>query len=216
MEQHTKAGESAAMRWFTSPAAWLRHFAIPALTLALSAFLLWLFQHLSQTINYHMVVRSVRGLPAGIWVLALLATALSYLALVARDAIGLRYINASVPRSALWIGATVGSALGNATGFGALTGGAVRCRVYGASGIKPAQVGRLTLFTSVSLALSLVLMTSVGMLGAAPALSHMIKVSPTALSRGGWVILAAFALLIACCRREPRQLRLRWLTLDIP
>jgi len=216
MTRDIKSGVPVEIQWFKRQAGWLRRVVAPALTLVFCAFLLWLFQHLSQTINYHLVLRSLRSLPAGIWGLALLTTALSYLALVARDAVGLRYLGARIPSAALWIGATVGSALGNATGFGALTGGAVRCRVYGAYGIKPTQVGKLTLFTSITLALSLALMTSVGLLGAAPALGHMINVPSTVLRAGGAVILAAVALLIICCRRVPRQLHVRWFALDIP
>ena len=62
-------------------------------------------------------------MPPGLLVRSLLATALSYLALVGRDAVALRYIGAKVPRPLLWIGTVAGSALGNAVGFGALTGG---------------------------------------------------------------------------------------------
>ena len=48
------------------------------------------------------------------------------------------------------------------TGFGALTGGAVRCRVYGSAGVTPVQVGRMTVFTGATLAVALVLMTALG------------------------------------------------------
>jgi len=37
----------------------------------------------------------------------------------------------------LFLASFCGSALGNAVGFGALTGGAVRYRIYGAAGLRP-------------------------------------------------------------------------------
>ncbi len=116
------------------------------------------------------------------------------MALVGRDAVGLRYLGAVVPRMALWIGATAGSALGNATGFGALTGGAVRARVYGVADVTPAQIGRMTVFTSVSLALALVLMTALGMVCMAGSLAPMLHLTPVTLRWIGAALLVALAL----------------------
>ncbi|NIF75476.1 UPF0104 family protein, partial [Burkholderia sp. Ap-962] len=132
----------------------------PLLALGIGIALLFVFQHLSETVDYKSVIRNLRHLTLGEWAGALGATALSYVALVARDAIGLRYVGASVPRIPLWIGTIAGTALGNATGFGALTGGAVRVRVYGASGVSAAQIGRMTVFMGATLALGIVDMTA--------------------------------------------------------
>ena len=46
-------------------------------------------QHLSKSLDYHSVVKALRQLPSGLLVRSLLATALSYLALVGRDAVAL-------------------------------------------------------------------------------------------------------------------------------
>ena len=48
--------------------------------------------------------KTLRQLPPGLLVRSLAATALSYLALIGRDAVALRYIGARVPRPLLWIG----------------------------------------------------------------------------------------------------------------
>nr|WP_244438961.1 bifunctional lysylphosphatidylglycerol flippase/synthetase MprF [Paraburkholderia dilworthii] len=190
----------------------------PVLALAICALLLVVLQHLSEAVDYRSVMHELRRLTAGEWTAALAATALSYVALVGRDAVGLRYLGAAVPRTALWIGATAGSALGNATGFGALTGGAVRARVYGVASITPAQIGRMTVFTSVSLALALVLMTALGMVCVAGTLAPMLHLSPAAVRWVGALLLAALGLLTAACRVETRAVRTRWqwLSFDIP
>ncbi|CAM2151167.1 phosphatidylglycerol lysyltransferase [Pararobbsia alpina] len=194
-----------------------RRFVAPAVVLAVGALLLVALQHLSKTIDYHSVVHSVMHLPVSAWGAALAATVLSYLALVARDAIGLRHIEAKVPATPLWIGATAGSALGNATGFGALTGGAVRCRVYGTAGITPAQVGRLTVFTSVTLAISLALMTAAGMVVAGATLSPMFHLPQKVVETIGASALAGFAAIVALgCGARSRAVKLRWITVDIP
>ena len=71
-------------------------------------------------------------------------TALSYIALVARDLSALSYIGVKVSTSALLLASFCGSALGNAVGNRALTAIAVRDRVYGAVGAtgadRPGQV----------------------------------------------------------------------------
>lgn len=126
----------------------LRHERVlsPLLALGIGLLLIVVLQHVSESLDYRSVIRELRRMSLVEWGASLGATLLSYLALVARDAVGLRYVGAKVPRAALWIGAIAGSALGNATGFGALTGGAVRARVYGVAGVTPAQIGRMTVF----------------------------------------------------------------------
>ncbi|CAB3750622.1 bifunctional lysylphosphatidylglycerol flippase/synthetase MprF [Paraburkholderia humisilvae] len=185
-----------------------RRCVVPACALGVCALLLIVFQHLSRTVDYRSVVVQLCHLSAAEWAGALGATAASYVALVGRDAVGLRYVGASVPRTPLWVGATVGSALGNATGFGALTGGAVRCRVYGAAGVTPVQVGQMTVFTSVTLALALALMTAAGTLTHAGTLAGMIGLAPETLRTIGATVLAGFALLIAACPSTSRRVQL--------
>lgn len=196
-------------------ASHLRRLVAPALTVAVCALLLMVFEHLSHAVNYKSVVHQLHGLPIDAWAGALFATLLSYAALVGRDGVGLRHLNARVPRSVLWVGATVASALGNATGFGALTGGAVRCRVYGSAGITPAQVGQLTLFTSVTLALALALMTAIGMMGASSALAGMMHLRPAVLQGVGAFVIAIFAAMIALCGSASKTLQSRWAWLAV-
>ncbi|MDR5824835.1 MULTISPECIES: bifunctional lysylphosphatidylglycerol flippase/synthetase MprF [unclassified Caballeronia] len=188
----------------------LQRLAAPVLTVVICVLLLIVFQHLSRAVDYKSVVHSLRVMTPQAWLAALFATALSFAALVGRDAVGLRHIGVTLPRSLLWVGATVGSALGNVTGFGALTGGAVRCRVYGASGVTPAQVGRLTLFTSITLALSLAFMAAAGMLFDARTLAALLHLPPAALRATGAALLAVFAAMVLLCGRAPRTLQSRW------
>ncbi|MDR5828553.1 bifunctional lysylphosphatidylglycerol flippase/synthetase MprF [Caballeronia sp. LP006] len=184
--------------------------AAPALTVIVGVLLLVVFEHLSRAVNYQSVMHALRATTPQAWLAALCATALSFAALVGRDAVGLRHIGVSVPRSLLWVGATVGSALGNVTGFGALTGGAVRCRVYGAADVTPAQVGRLSVFTGVTLALSLAFMAAAGMLFSAGTLAGMMHLSPTILQIIGAALLAVFVAMLVFCGRAPRTLQSRW------
>ncbi|MDR3101275.1 MAG: lysylphosphatidylglycerol synthase domain-containing protein, partial [Paraburkholderia sp.] len=197
----------------------MQRFVAPAFAIGICALLLLVFQHLSQSVDYRSVIRQLWHLSAAQWTGALGATAISFVALVGRDAVGLRYLGARVSRGALWAGAIAGSALGNVTGFGALTGGAVRCRVFGGAGVTAAQIGRMTVFTSVTLALALALMTALGMVGAAATLSGLLHLSPGALRWIGGAVLALGAALIAACPREAREiapLQRAWLRFTVP
>jgi phosphatidylglycerol lysyltransferase len=194
----------------------LRRFALPGAALFLCAVLLWAAQGLSARFDYHSVIRTLHQLRATLLVQAFLATALSYAALVARDAVGLRYLGARVPRSTLWIGAFVGSALGNAVGFGTLTGGAVRYRVFGGAGVRPGQVARLLVLTSVTFGLGLVLFGSLGLMAAAPAVAGIAGLPPLAMAGIGTAGLAVSAAAVLACRPGRKPLRLWRFTLEWP
>ncbi|WP_206957156.1 bifunctional lysylphosphatidylglycerol flippase/synthetase MprF [Trinickia acidisoli] len=195
-----------------------RRLASPALALAICILLLLALQKISQSIDYHTVSRQLFGIAPARWAAALAATALSFVALVARDGVALRHVEAKVPRTLLWIGATAASALGNIAGFGALTGGAVRCRVYGAVGVTPSQVGRLTVFASGSLILAMVLISALGAFWNTAPLSAMTHLVPGALRASSLVMFAASVLIVACCGAATKRIRTRWrgITLDVP
>ena len=106
-------------------------------------------------IDYVQMVRVLRRLPASAIALSLCATAISFAALVGRDASALRYVGARVPASALFLGGFCGSALGNAVGLGVLTAAAVRTRIYGAVGVKADDIARLLAFILAGFAIGL-------------------------------------------------------------
>jgi phosphatidylglycerol lysyltransferase len=193
-----------------------RRYVIPALALGLCILVLIATQHLSKTLDYHGIIRTLRQLPPGLLIRSLAATTLSYLALIGRDAVALRYIGAKVPRLLLWIGTVAGSALGNAVGFGALTGGAVRYRVYGPAGISATQVARLSVLTGATFAFSLVVLSGLGFAYAAPAISSALGMSAVVVRGCGLIVLAGTAMLIGWCRPEREPLRLGRICIESP
>ncbi len=85
----------------------LQLFIAPAFALGIGALLLVVFQHLSQSVDYRSVIRHLWNLTPSEWMGAVAATAVSFVALVGRDAVGLRYLGARVPRGALGVGARI-------------------------------------------------------------------------------------------------------------
>jgi hypothetical protein len=88
----------------------------------------------------------VRGTPINLIWLAVLLTALSYLALIARDFCALSYADLSVPAPDFLLASFCASALGNAVGLGTFTGSAVRSRVYGVLGVGAPQIAKIMSF----------------------------------------------------------------------
>lgn len=175
----------------------LRRAAPALLGLAAGALLLVLLQAASASLDYRSVIKALRRLSAATLLLSLAATALSYLALVARDWAALRHMGLKLSWPALLVGGVAGSALGNAIGLGALTGGAVRYRVYGAQGIGPAAVARVTVLTAATFGLALVAWGGLGLLLAAGPLAGLSGLSALALRGLGLAGLAATGAVLA-------------------
>jgi phosphatidylglycerol lysyltransferase len=183
----------------------LRRLLGPGLAVLAGLFVLFVAQHLSHGIDYHSMVRALRMMPAALFWRSIGWTALSFLALIGRDWCALRYAGGRVPVAALFLASFCGSALGNAVGFGALTGGAVRYRIYGAAGLRPEQIGRIMVFISIGFGLGLVGFAAAGALLAAVPVAHVLGWSVPALDGVGWaaLLLVAAAILAAALRRRP-------------
>jgi phosphatidylglycerol lysyltransferase len=194
----------------------VRRYVVPALALGLCLLLLAATQHLSKTLDYHSITKTLGHLPSALLVRSVVATALSYLALAGRDAVALRYIGAKVPGPLLWIGSVAGSALGNAVGFGVLTGGAVRYRVYGVAGINAVQVARLSVLTGAAFAFGLAVLSGLGLTYAAAAISTALGTSAVVVRGCGLALLAGGAMLIAWCHPNRTPLRLGRISIKSP
>ena len=161
----------------------------PAITIVTCVALVLLFRGLSRGIDYHAVIYAVRGTPRRLIWLSILFTALSYLALIARDDCALVYIGARVAAGPLLLALTCASALGNAIGFGALTAESVRERVYGAAGLRPGQIDRVMLFIEVGFGLGLVTVMAASALLAGPALAKLLSLSTAELKVSAAMLL---------------------------
>jgi|SRR5580658_1210118 phosphatidylglycerol lysyltransferase len=188
-----------------SGAGLLRRLAGPVLAILAGIVVLMVVHGLSRSIDYHAMVRALRALPATLLGRSVAATALSFLALAGRDWCALRYAGARVPASALFLASFCGSALGNAVGFGPLTGGAVRYRIYGSVGLGPEQVGRVMAFISVGFGLGLIAFAAASALFAAVPVAHVLGWRPALLRSAAEAALLAVAAIIlaAAFRRRP-------------
>jgi len=195
---------------------WMRRLMAPAIALVACGIVLALLHGLSHGIDYHAMIRAMRRTPDRLLYWSAGATAISYLALIARDICALRYVGARIPASALLLGSFCGSALGNAVGFGALTGGAVRYRAYGAVGVQSDQITRIMLFITAGFGVGLAAYAAAAALFAGKTIARLLHLSPMALQVGGIVVLVAVAVLVVLCRIRRAPVRLGSWTVEVP
>ena len=183
--------------WFSRLRPWL-----PALALALFGGLVLLaLDRLTGELRYAELLAEVRAVSPGALALAGLFTALSFVALAGYDAAGLAYLGVRLPLRTLALGSFAGYALGNAAGFGVLTGGAVRLRVYGAAGLDPGQVARLMAFIASGFGLGIAGIGALGLLWGADAAASLLPLPPALLRGLSLLLLAVIAALVLLCLR---------------
>lgn len=147
-----RAGGAAALSEFSGRGQAL---LIALAVLVAGALLIVPFGDVVADLDYRATIHVLRRLPPTAIGWSLAATALSFAALIARDASALRYVSAKTSLLAAALAGFCGSALGNAAGLGPLTAAAVRYRIYGAVGVKAEDIGRLLLFVLGGFALGL-------------------------------------------------------------
>ncbi|MDZ4134199.1 MAG: bifunctional lysylphosphatidylglycerol flippase/synthetase MprF, partial [Paracoccaceae bacterium] len=120
----------------------------------------------------------IRATPWPVLSLALVATLGAYLALAGYDWSALRHIGKPLPLPVVLTGGLMAYAFGNTIGLSALSGGAVRWRVYSGLGLDGYDVAAVSTFAAVSFGVAATLV-GLGAMAVHPgAISAMVPVSP--------------------------------------
>jgi phosphatidylglycerol lysyltransferase len=149
-------------------------------------------RHLSGALNYHALVHAMRHTPASAIALASLMTVFSYLTLLATDWCAARYARVKPRRRVLLLASFCGYALGNAAGFGSVSGGAVRYRIYSVTGMRPAQIGRIVAYLAIAFTVGAPIVAIAATLFAADAVGHIFGLEPSTLR---WSVIGSLILL---------------------
>ncbi len=172
--------------------------------------------NLLQSVRYTAVIAALYATPSANLALALIATALSYLALTGYDASSLKYAGATVKRSTVLLTSYVAYALGNSVGLGVLTGGAVRMRLYTEAGLPPAQVAQAIAFNAAAFSLGMTAFGALALLWGAPEVASILSAPVVLLRVIAAVLLAGLgAVLWLCGRQDHVNVLGRW-TLRLP
>jgi phosphatidylglycerol lysyltransferase len=140
---------------------------------------------------------------------AIALTAGSYLALVGYERLALGYVGRSLPWTTYALTSFVAYAVGHSVGVAALSGGAIRYRIYSPLGFGAAEIARVVAFCTLTFALGASTLAGVSLIanaGEASSLLHSTARLSTAL--GVLAIAAVAGYLLTCSlRRAPFEWR---------
>jgi len=140
------------------------------------------------------VTAQMRATPWTTLALAFAAAMGGYAALIGYDWSGLRHIGKPLPFGVVVAGGFMAYAFGNTIGLSALSGGAVRYRIYGALGLDGYDVAAVSTFAAVSFGVAA---TTVGLAALALHPEALAALSPLSPENTRWAAVAALVALAA-------------------
>ncbi|MBS0376037.1 MAG: UPF0104 family protein [Proteobacteria bacterium] len=164
------------------------------------------------------IVTALRAIPlSGVLVAGVLVTTL-YTALAIYEAIVVRFVEGAASSRRAVLAALLAAPIGHAIGWGAVSGGAIRYRIYSAVQLPPLDIGKIALLAAIPYPAGLGLLLGISLVLQSTAAGAILHVSPD-LARGtGLALLALHAAYVGfvLMRRGPLVLGRFRLTLPTP
>ncbi len=136
---------------------------------------------LTSEVRYDDVIAALLGTSFSAVLLAIIFTALSFLALIFYDANAIEYVGKKVRFPSMAATAFAAYAIGNTAGFGPLSGGAIRFRAYSRLGLSPGDIARVIAFVTLSFGLGLLSVSALSTFIVAPRIAAIIGFDPLVL-----------------------------------
>jgi uncharacterized membrane protein YbhN (UPF0104 family) len=162
------------------------------------------------------LVASVKAIPAGDLLLAVVFAAGSYLTLTAFDWLGLRYIGHRLPYPRVALASFVSLSLGHSIGFAGLSSGPIRYRFYARWGLSAGEVAKLVLFCGVTVGLGLLVMGGAALLWQPASGQALTGIGRFAVRLVGGGCLLAVVLYLVLAATARKMLRIRKITFEMP
>jgi phosphatidylglycerol lysyltransferase len=172
--------------------------------------------HVLYDIPYRGLINSLASMSSWVIVAALAATAVDFVVLFANDFGALRYARASPPITSTLLASFCGYALGNFIGFGALSGGAVRYRIYRAAGVSRGKIARITIYIAAAFGTGAGATIGLGLAFRAQEIAQLYGIPYEWLRLIAALILAATAVVLIGCALGRQSFRLGPVTIELP
>ena len=177
---------------------------------------LYALHRLLAPVNLHDVADQIRSTSWSTMALALLATLGGYLALAGYDWSALRHIGKPLPVPVVLTGGLMAYAFGNTIGLSAVSGGAVRWRVYSALGLDGYDVAAVSTFAAVSFGMAVTVVGLAALAAHPSALASVLPFAPAAIRLSSATVIVALVLVFTLASVAGWSLTLGRFTLRVP
>jgi phosphatidylglycerol lysyltransferase len=150
------------------------------------------------------VLRHIQSLPLALVLISLLAAATAYTALAIYEVHMLRHVSPAVSARRAFVTALSAYPIGHAIGFGALSGGAVRYRIYTAAGVDTVGLARIVVLSAMPYALGLGVLLALALIVDARQAASLLGLEAATAVGAGVLSLALHAGYIAAVRWRQR------------
>ncbi len=186
------------------------------LPIAAFSIALFVLHRLLSEIPLRSVIGAVHAVPASHWLLALCCAAGSYLSLVIPDVLSLHELGHHVGIRRTVSTSLMAAAVGNNLGVAALSGGAVRYRLYSAIGLPAGDIGWLVGFGSITFALGVMTLGGLSLVLEAGSSATLLHLMPGPARLVGFTLLALVAAYLAFIAVRRRPLAVRAWSIALP
>jgi phosphatidylglycerol lysyltransferase len=169
----------------------LRTWLLPVVSVALFAAALWVMHAEVARLHLQDVLRETGRVHASAVFAALVLTATSYWLLGLYDVLGLRYIRRRIPYARAAFVSFIAFAFGHNLSLAALTGSAVRYRLYASMGLSAADVALLSAFVSFTTCAGLAILGGTALLLKPDVSASILHIAPALAQVLGGAVLAA-------------------------
>ncbi|MDO5657689.1 MAG: hypothetical protein Q4G36_05145 [Paracoccus sp. (in: a-proteobacteria)] len=162
------------------------------------------------------VIAQIRTIPWRVTLLAVLTTFCGYLCLAGYDWSALRYIGKSLPGPVVLTGGLMAYAFGNTVGLTAISGGAVRWRIYGGLGLSGYDIAKISAFTSICFGVAGSVIGLIALAIEPSALTGVLPASPATIRAGAALSVVAVMAPLIWLSASGRSLRLGRIRIAMP
>ncbi|UQG58007.1 MULTISPECIES: bifunctional lysylphosphatidylglycerol flippase/synthetase MprF [unclassified Marinobacter] len=168
--------------------------------LVLFGLAIWFIHRELAHLDLRIILAQIAATPPGLILLAVAATAGSYFTLIAYDRLALRWIERPFTHRRIVLASFTAYALANNVGFGVLSGGAVRYKLYGGWGLSAAEIAKIIGFVALTTVLGISTILGIAAIGEGQRLAGLVGLPGwfgplfgvvVLLIPLGWLVLAA-------------------------